>query len=273
MSAWNYVPTPVRHSLRSVRLEIRRAIRSPFAQNTPRNLLVHCAHHRQGSTWFGSVLRAIADEYGLRFQSCGQEALRPDTDIFLQDHSLVDVTKLPPYVGSHMIRDPRDVIVSGYFYHLWTKEKWAHAPMQEVGGRSYQEYLNSLSQEDGILYEIDDFVTHDLQHMVEWNYDNPNFVEVKYEEIIADQESVFRRIFRHYGFNTAAIKTSLGIAKRRNFESRTKRKVGEVLPKSHLRSGRPGQWREVFTAGHIARSKEVLADALIKLGYETGHDW
>jgi hypothetical protein len=123
------------------------------------------------------------------------------------------------------------------------------------------------------MYEIDNFAGYSLQHMLDSDYHNANFVEVKYEDLIADDEGVFRRIFRRYGFSAAAIRASLLLAKRYSFESRTKRKIGEVLPKSHLRSGRPGQWREVFTAGHIARSKEVLAEALIKLGYETGYDW
>ena len=33
-----------------------------------------------------------------------------------------------------MIRDPRDVIVSGYFYHQWTDEPWANEPRPELGG-------------------------------------------------------------------------------------------------------------------------------------------
>lgn len=257
----------------NVRRVALRTIETPFAEREERMLLVHCAHHRQGSRWFKNVLRAIADEYRLRFQDCVQEGLRPDTDIFFQDHSLVDLSKLPPYLGSHMIRDPRDVIVSRYFYHLWTEETWAHIPRPEYGGRSYQDYLNSFDQGHGLLAEIDKFVDYGLQHMVEWDYHNPSFIEVRYEEIIADEESVFRRIFRHYGFSAPAIEASLRLAKRYSFESQTKGTIGEVQTNSHLRSGRPGQWREVFSAQSMARCKEVLGDALIELGYETGHDW
>jgi len=63
--------------------------------------------------------------------------------------------------------------VSGYFYHLWTEEKWAHVSKQEFGGKSYLEYLNSLSKEEGLLVEMMRFANYDLRHMVAWDYQDP----------------------------------------------------------------------------------------------------
>ena len=263
----------VQRGARRVGCNLRRAGGAPFRDKSERRLIVHCAHHRVGSTWFGNVLQAIADEYGLRFQKCTQAELRPDTDLFVQDHSLIDIGKLPPRWGFHTIRDPRDVIVSRYFYHLWTKEKWAHIPRPEYGGVSYQVYLNSLDYEQGILIEIDKFVEYGLAHMLDWNYHHPDFLELRYEDIIRDEEGMFRRLFAHYHFDDAATERSIAIVKRFSFENQTKRKVGEVQAKSHLRSGRPGEWRDVLSEKHKARCKELFGDALIKLGYETGGAW
>jgi hypothetical protein len=253
--------------------ELRRASGGPFPRPSDRRLIVHCAHHRVGSTWFVRVLSAVADEYGLHFQNCIQADLRRSTDVFLQDHSLVDLPALPPHRGSHMIRDPRDVVVSRYFFHLWTTETWVHVPDPAYGGRTYQEYLNSLDQEAGILAEIDRFVDYGLAHMADWNYKNPNFLELRYETIIGAEEQAFRRLFTHYGFRPDAVERSLEIANRFSFERQTKRKVGEVQAKSHLRSGRPGEWRDVLSERHKARCKELFGQTLITLGYETGSDW
>jgi hypothetical protein len=209
----------------------------------------------------------------MRYQKCGQPELRRETDVFVQDHSLVDLSRLPPHRGSHMIRDPRDVVVSRYFYHLWTVESWAHEPKAEYGGRSYQEYLKSLDQEAGILAEMDKFADYGLAHMVNWCYGNPDFLELRYEDVIRDEEGCFRRLFAHYGFTRAAVERSVVIAKRFSFENQTKRKIGEVQPKSHLRSGRPGEWRHLLSDGQKARCKEVLGEALIRLGYETSKEW
>ena len=245
-----------------------------LATRSGSKLIVHCAHHRAGSTWFGHVLRAVADEHGLRFQKCRQAELRFDTDVFFQDHSLVNVSELPSHRGSHMVRDPRDLIVSRYFYHLWTKETWANAPRAEYSGRSYQQHLNSLDQEMGILAEIDTFAEYGLAHMANWRYDtDSDFLELRYEDVIQDEDGAFCRLFAHYGFSPAAIERSVRIAKRFGFEIQAKRKVGQVQEKSHLRSGRPGQWRDVLSDQHKARCKEVFGHLLIKLGYETGQDW
>jgi len=123
------------------------------------------------------------------------------------------------------------------------------------------------------LAEIDRFVDYGLAHMANWNYNNPNFLELRYEAIIGAEEQAFRRLFTHYGFRPDAVERSLEIANRFSFERQTKRKVGEVQAKSHLRSGRPGEWRDVLSERHKARCKELFGQALITLGYETGSDW
>ena len=48
-----------------------------------------------------------------------------------------------------MIRDPRDCVVSGYFYHLWTNEAWAHQPQDLFNGLSYQQHLNRSARKMG----------------------------------------------------------------------------------------------------------------------------
>lgn len=252
---------------------LRRALGALRPRPRDRKLIVHCAHHRMGSEWFSSVLQTISSEYGLLFQSCAQEDLRHDTDVFLQNHSQVDLTRLRPYRGSHMIRDPRDAVVSGYFYHLWTAEAWAHIPRPKYGGRSYREHLNSLDREAGILEEIDRFAGYDLKPLADWDYADPDFLELRYEEVIRDEEGHFRRLFAHYGFAPAAVERAVEIAMGFSFERRSGRKIGDVRERSHLRSGCPGQWRDVLTDRQKARCREVFGDVLTQLGYESGRDW
>ena len=172
-----------------------------------------------------------------------------------------------------MIRDPRDVVVSGFFYHLWTDEKWVHAPLPEFENKTYQEHLQSLSQDEGIVVEMRRFAEGDLQAMVAWDYSRPDFIELKYEDVIVDENSWFARMFRHYGFREDAVSRAVEIAGRFSFERKAKRPVGQVEEKSHLRAGRPGQWREVFSPDHVSLMKELAGPALIKLGYEVDENW
>ena len=58
-----------------------------------------------------------------------------------------------PYRFIHAIRDPLEVILSGYQYHLKTTEKWANRPDRRYNGTTYRKYLNSLPLREGLRAE------------------------------------------------------------------------------------------------------------------------
>lgn len=251
---------------------IRRRLRSPFPEGARPGLILHCCHHKTGTAWFNSVLQAVGDHYGLRFQNLRHGPLEVSTDLALRHDSQVDLDALPPFVGSHMIRDPRDVVVSGYHYHLWTHEPWAHEPQEAYGGRSYQAHLRALDVEDGLAAEMHHALPV-VEQMLRWDYEDPRFCELRYEDAIADPRAAYRAVFGHYGFTLEAVETATAIADRFSFHNLTGRRVGEARERSHLRSGRPGQWRELFTPANRALFKELAGEALIHLGYEEDLDW
>jgi hypothetical protein len=218
------------------------------------------------------VLSAIAREHGLRIQICDQADLRPDADIFFEHHSEIDKERLPAFVGSHVTRDPRDMIVSAYFFRLWTEEPWANEPSDEWAGKTYVEHLQGLDEEAGILTEMERSRVN-IESLGLWDYHDPRFLEFKYEELIADEEGTFSRIFRHYGFHDDAVARCLDIASGFSFSRVTSRAIGEVNSRSHLRSGAPGQWREHFTLAHKQAFKERFGDLLIQTGYEQDQAW
>ncbi len=252
---------------------IKQKLRTPFINCDQQKLIVHCCYHKVGTAWFIRVLRSIARYYGLSFQCSTQSHLQRNTDIFMEYMSRVDVNKLPDYIGSHMIRDPRDVIISAYFYHLWTKEEWAHIPRKNLNSLTYQEYLNSLNREEGLLAEMKGTSKEVIEEMYLWDYNNPHFFEFKYEDLLENETKVFSQIFKHYGFKEEAISNCLKIAEKFSFKNKSRRKKGTINTKSHLRSGRTGEWKEVFTEKHKNQFKELFGDGLIKLGYETDRDW
>src|SRR4030043_1479928 len=120
-------------------------------------LVIHIAHHKCGTVWFKGLMEEIAEKFNLKFQFCEPDELDEDTDMWLfynADYKVRGFTKLKrPYTGTHMIRDPRDRIISAYFYHLWCNEEWIREKAEETG-KSLQELLNSLSKEDGLISEI-----------------------------------------------------------------------------------------------------------------------
>jgi hypothetical protein len=225
-----------------------------------------------GTHWFNNIFNLLATELNLKYQYCAQRELQPDTALYLDDHSKVDYSALGPYVASHMIRDPRDVIVSGYFYHLWCTEAWCTTAQARFGGKSYQQILQELPQDEGILFEL----THagaTIRPMCAWNYGNPSVIEVRYEELIADEDTGFARIFSHYGLVGCEYDLAISVARRCSFRAVSGRALGQEDRRSHMRQGIPGDWHQHFSAEHKVRFKQLFPGALAKLGYEMDENW
>jgi hypothetical protein len=229
-----------------------------------------------GTKWLTRVLSGVADHYGLTLQWINNDIDSLDTtsDLVVFNHSDLCAQELEPCVGSHMLRDLRDVVVSGYFYHLWTKERWATVPQAKYQKRSYQQYLNTLSQNEGIHAEIDRLAEYvSDRRMREWNYGDARFLELKYEDVFGNEERGFRRLFEHYGFTPQAVNASVKIATSFSFDKLVASKTTHERKKSHLRSGQPGEWRTTFDEDHKRHFKEVMGDVLVLTGYEDDMNW
>ena len=95
---------------------IKQLFKTPY-KSEKKYLIIHCCHHKVGTTWFTNIFRAIGNEYGLPFNINDKSLIPKGPSLFIDDHSKIDLRELTrPYKGSHMIRDPRDIVVSGYHY-------------------------------------------------------------------------------------------------------------------------------------------------------------
>ncbi|MGO8873128.1 MAG: hypothetical protein ACLQPH_17325 [Acidimicrobiales bacterium] len=214
--------------------------------------------------WFRQVLLEVMRSYGLRQQEGKWEPIRPATDLAFYGHGGRfdrDQVGSRAFRGSHLIRDPRDLVVSGYEYHLVTDEYWTRKPYPRFGGLSYQDHLRSLDEHDGLMAEIEWFAAASGAAMGTWDYHQPEFLELRYEDALADEQGTFERLFRWYGFNDAARGIGLEAVER------TSLRRGGAIP-NHARSGRPGEWRSRLGSDHIERLKELTGDLVARLGYE-----
>jgi len=74
-----------------------------------------------------------------------------------------------------VIRDPRDMIVSGYFSHLKSHSEQDWPELTE-----HRKRLQSLSKEDGLLAELD-FSRQFLDDLATWSYSDPNILELRFD--------------------------------------------------------------------------------------------
>lgn len=209
--------------------------------------------------------------------------------------------------GFHVIRDPRDIVVSSYFSHLLSHptEVWKELT-------AHREHLKKLSQEEGIRYEIEVCRKEQFIDLQTWDYNQDNVLELKFEDFIVDLEmnwskildflgiefsngdskiksesiAVFNRLFGrldhhmpNFSFDNFLIKQRLHpstfkeILVERDFVSRAGRGQGTEDINHHYRKGVSGDWKNYFTEPLKDSFKKNWGDLLIQLNYEKDLNW
>lgn len=226
-------------------------------------------HHKTGTVWMASIFKQLCNELGLVYYGGLEENIPATFDVWFEDHSRFGEHMMNDgWRGLHIIRDPRDVIVSACFYHQKSSEPQLHVPKKEFRGMTYQEKLCSFpTVDDQLLFSMENSAGSTVRDIVSWDYRQSNFLNVKYEDLMTDVDLLlFHRIFTFLGFPGEAIPCALQSAYDNSLFS------GKVST-GHIRSGKSQQWRSYFKPVHKSRFQELFGDALVKLGYEDNNNW
>ncbi len=272
-----------------------------YKRNRVKPAICYFCYHKVGTVLLGKIFRKICKEKKWKFTSkLGYQCkIKLNSEITSFGHSLLDIDCIKsPFVGFHLIRDPRDIIVSGYLYHLRTSEKWCvneHTSYREpirfplvpysqqhrneiwkinylksLNGKSYQENIRSISQDDGLLFEMKNYGMWTIQSMNEWDYERAEILEVKFETIMENFESEFIKIFRYIGINESDIDHCLSIAVEHDIGKKSEEEINAM---SHVYSKNSTKWKDYFKDVHKELFKEKFGDILIHLGYENDNNW
>ncbi len=243
-------------------------------------LLAYYGHHKSGSTWILYIVMEVCNLVSMKMKSHhSDEFFDGDIEEYRRNNPFdfwcyinADYTfvRYLDTRGFHVVRDPRDVIISGYFSHL-SSHPVEHWPRLKF----YRRYLRTLSKEEGLMLEIE-FSSSFLHHMLSWDYDTPQILQLRFEDLLRGQCDRFIEIFRFLGLVPDKIseQSVCEIVERCSFEKLSGgRKAGTEDVSHHYRRGVPGDWRNHFTGRHIEYFKKLYNPVLMKLGYETGEDW
>lgn len=265
-------------------------------------------HHKCASTWFASILHATCQDLGFSWNTIGKihQRCEDPLDFLLFRNATKEIIPSGKIRGFHVIRDPRDILVSAYFSHLYSHptDVW-----EQVSGVRKQ--LSDLNVEEGLLFEMD-FIQEVLDSIFDWDYGNENILELKMEKALQDPYGIWIEIFDFMGLLTqrppsrtqrvwkdfqslvnavnrppsdsgkrgwfrpgsVSPERVLGIADTFHFRRLAEgRKQGQEDKKSHFRKGVAGDWKNHFTPKATDVFKERFGDKLIQLGYESNNDW
>lgn len=182
----------------------------------------------------------------------------------------------PRYRVTRFIRDPRDLIVSGYHYHRRGAEDWCHIidpnehdfsivngaiPENLPPGTSMASFLQQVKQEEGLIAEIQ-FRARHFESMRQWPEADRRIKLYRYEEIIGREPQTFESIAAFYGLGWP----------RRKLAGRYARKYAASNVSgttSHIRNASPNQWKSAFTPRVEAYFNERYSDIIERYGYDT----
>jgi len=281
-----------------------------------KNAMIYFGHHKCATQYICGVIKSLCKILGLLFNQTHFSADKLPYNYHLKSpwnkkvysvpiptlesgidfmgytnasDKILECLKSIDHKGFHVIRDPRDIVVSGYFSH-----KYSH-PIDKAPWIAEH-------REEGMLLELD-YCSLYFERLATWNFEIPHIYETTYEKLIKNPYNEFCNIFTFLGiqiltFNPLVLgndvtriffKKYLGIyirkkycvsafnlkriLNRHEFTKKAKRPKGEEDPKSHYRKGIAGDWKNYFIPKLKSAFKERWGELLIKLGYEKDFEW
>ena len=247
-----------------------------------RRHLIHCSYHKCLTVYFKRIMDAVFNR--ILFWSDGYSHYNSHLEDFYRgfrghrvasiNNRALDLDRLGRFRVSRFVRDPRDLVVSGYFYHRRGAEDWvqiqsptaddwyfANGVVPEgLRGRklSFAEYLRSLPEEEGLLAELEFRRSH-LESMASWPDHHPDISTWRYEDIVGNEARTFRELFAFYGLAPAERLLAAWFAKRYSMQRRSS--------DPHIRNPTSGQWRKHFTPRVTEVFDSKYGELMQQLGY------
>ncbi|MEJ0017942.1 MAG: hypothetical protein WDN25_15525 [Acetobacteraceae bacterium] len=256
-------------------------------------LFVFC-YHKSGTQLFAKLLADLARRFDLRMvRLLGLvEQVDPTADVALFSHSLLGFSLADvEYRGVRIVRDPRGIWTSGYWYHRRCTEHWcvntdfdatapigfpqvpysqAHRPevwkreyLAGLDGRSYQQNLLTRDLREGLSFEEQRYARWTADAMAQWRPDDRT-IDVQLETITRSFDASMAAILRHLGFAGERLAEALEIGRAHDIA----RMSDEAVSRNpHITSRNISHWHECLPADMRHGFEQRHAALIASLGY------
>jgi hypothetical protein len=225
------------------------------------------------------VFRSIAKGLGASFLNFWDHygrldrVLKPPFILFNHDSTFVqhaDVLRRDDVRVLHLIRDPRDVLISAMHYHKTSSEAWLHQTVPGNDEIDYPKKLNALgSKHEQYLFEMENSTSSTIEEMLDWQYGRANCMDVRYEDLWQDRTmELWGQILVFLGFD----EKEQALCKEAFWKHSLFGTAGNAN-RRHARSGEAQQWKHEFTPELAQAFVERFPEVLEELGYEEDERW
>ena len=268
-------------------------------------MYAYFGHHRCATLWTAAIVKALTREMGLRVAQEDRYGELPadlDPKDFLihlnATQTLIGLLGGSSYRAFHVIRDPRDILVSSYF-----SDRYSH-PVYRQEFAQFRDQLNTVEFDEGLRLELDRR-TAEFEALAGWDYHNSNVYETRYEVLTVKPGDEFAKILQFLGIpmyevgampatekaklmanrglrRISASSLKLGgiprefldqVITKQAFQKLAGRTKGQEDQKSHYRKGVAGDWVNHLQGANKDLFKERWGQMLINLGYEKDLNW
>jgi hypothetical protein len=164
-----------------------------------------------------------------------------------------------------VLRDPRDILVSGYY-----SMRFSHTI--EGGMSEARQELESTNFEDGMIRTMDTLVQSCVEIALSWATIGAEWI--RYEDLLQkDVELLTKALLLDCGLPIKESVVKDAVLACRFEKIAGGRKRGQEDINSHFRKGIAGDWRNQFTPRIKDIFKERFGEALKICGYEKDSNW
>lgn len=243
-------------------------------------LVAFFGHHKCASTWVHLMLQEVAalqrrpyhlahDVHGLPGSTVA--SARRELGFEVLSYVNADWRRIGDIElrGVHLVRDPRDLLVSAYFSHLATHPSGGWDELESI-----RSLLRSAPLETGLLVEIE-FLSEVMAELRSWPASTPDISTFRFESVVTDPRRSFDAMLRHLGLRDDLPDHEFDrIVDQFAFESLTHGRRRGVEDRSHhYRKGVAGEWCRIFTPAVAWVFQRRHGDLLVQLGYEPDDRW
>ena len=238
----------------------------------PARVLLIGTHHKTGTVWMRELFETIAARLGGvllrlgRHEPVDLDACRRDSPltVLFQDHALFgELRGAEGARGIHLVRDPRDVLISAANYHGWSHEPWLHEPRKKLRGQTYQQAIRALDFPDSIRFEMQRSGKACIREMLSLERGDL-FTDVRLEDLMLATRGEAAAWFSSLGF----VGKEVGQCVEAFVASRIEPGAGSSIGlRQHVQNADCAQWCYLYDPALLLSFREQFGDAAERLGY------